>query len=633
MCGILGIGGPRGGELVRALVGELAHRGPDAEGVWSSPELSLGHRRLAVIGLDPDGCQPKWSRSGESVIVFNGEIYNYLELADRLAAAGRPTDRRFDTAVLLEALEEWDTACLEHLNGMFAFAWYRPRRGELLLVRDRWGKKPLFWGRVRLDGGEPVLAFASELRVLARLPGGPPPPCPLGVARYLVYDGQPGRETVFEGIEKVGAGEWLRLDSAGRRLAAQRYWSFARRPQQWTEASALEALQERLDRALALRLRGDVPVGLFLSGGLDSSLLAATWRRLRPNGAIRTFTVGFEDVSYDERASARLVADAIRSEHHEIVATGPDLERELETVWNGLSEPFGDPSIVPTSLVCRFARQQVTVALGGDGGDELQAGYDPFRAWRAARLLERTLPRRAWYRVLRVVERLLPQDSRNMSWRFRARHFGQGFLHPAEERIPGWMASFALPMALAAMKPELAARVEPDEVLAPSREAYRASLAAGELWAQIHTWVATYLEASILTKVDRASMLHSLEARSPFLDPELADLFASLPNHLVFAGGRGKVLLRRAAERWLPPAVLAKPKKGLGVPQTAWLKTVLRPRLEACLERTQVGGWYDHAAITALWREHLDGRGDHRKALWNFLFSFPFQERSAAKGE
>jgi len=627
MCGILGVGGPRGAELVPPLLAELAHRGPDGEGIWSSPELTLGHRRLAVIGLDADGRQPMWSRSGASTIVFNGEIYNYLELAARLEASGRAVDRRFDTAVLLEALEAWGTDCLAELNGMFAFAWFRPRQRALLLARDRWGKKPLFWGRVRLDDGSEVLAFASELRALAKLPGGPPPASPLGVARYLVYDGMPGHETVYRGIEKVGAGEWVEVDPEGRRIASRRYWSFAPAPAAWTAPQALEALEERFDRAVALRLRSDVPVGLFLSGGLDSSLVAAAWRRLQPQGTIHTFTVGFEDASYDERASARVLARAIGSEHHEIVATGADLERELEAVWSGLSEPFGDPSIVPTSLVCRFARRHVTVALGGDGGDELQAGYDPFRAWRTARWLERTLPRRVWRRALHLVERALPGDGRNMSWRFRARHFGQGFLHPPEERIPGWMASFALPAALAAMKPELAAAVDPDEVLEPSRTAYRASRPAGELWAQIHTWIATYLEASILTKLDRASMLHSLEARSPLLDPELCDLFASLPAALVFSAGRGKVLLRRFGARSLPRELLRKPKKGLGVPQTAWLRTVLRERFETCLELSRARGWFAHEVVERLWREHLAGRADHRKALWNFLFSFPFQER------
>jgi asparagine synthase (glutamine-hydrolysing) len=627
VCGILGVGGERGAELVRSALGGLAHRGPDGEGIWSSPELTLGHRRLAIIGLGSEGDQPMWSRSGQSVIVFHGEIYDYLELFDRLSARGLAADRRFDTAVLLEALEAWGPDVLPDLGGMFAFAWYRPARRELLLARDRWGKKPLFWGRVLLDDGTTVLAFASELRTLARLPCGPPPVCPLGVARHLVSDGLPGEATVYDGIRKVAAGTWLLLDPDGRQIDCRRYWSLARDPREITERDALEELRARLDRAVELRLRSDVPVGLFLSGGLDSSLLAASWRRIRPEGAIRTSTVGFDDASYDERVSARVVAAAIGSEQLEIVATGRDLERELEAVWSGLSEPFGDPSIVPTSLPCRFARERVTVALGGDGGDELQAGYDPFRAWTAARLLERVLPRRVWYRTFRLVERALPQDARNMTWRFRVRHFGQGFLHEPEERIPGWMASFALPMALLAMKPDLAERVDTEEVVEPSRRAFQAGARSGELWAQIHTWIATYLEASILTKIDRASMLHSLEARTPFLDPVLAEFLLGLPDRFVCRRGRGKVLLRRSARDLLPPAVLAKPKKGLGVPQTAWLRTILRERFESCLESTRSGGWCDHGFVDRLWREHLSGAAEHRKPRWNFLFSFPFQER------
>jgi len=265
------------------------------------------------------------------------------------------------------------------------------------------------------------------------------------------------------------------------------------------------------------------------------------------------------------------------------------------------------------------------VALGGDGADELQAGYDPFRAWATARRMERLLPRGLWYRGLKGLERLLPPNPANMSWRFKARHFAQGFLHPPEERIQGWMASFPLASAFGVLKADLVAEVDPEEVLEPSRRAYRASLEQGELAAQIATWVATYLECSILAKVDRASMMHSLEVRSPFLDPDLTALLAAQPPELVFRRGRGKVLMRRAAARLLPPEVLEKPKKGLGVPQADWLRTVLRERLEAALESSRHGGWFDHGAVSRLWEAHLAGRADYRRSLWSFVFSFPFQ--------
>ena len=627
MCGVLGIGGPEGPALVEALLGDLAHRGPDDEGRWSSPELALGHRRLTIIGLDRAGRQPMTSRSGDSVMVFNGEIYNYLELADELEQQGRPCDRRFDSAVLLEALEAWGTDALAKLNGMFAFAWYRPRERQVLLARDRWGKKPLFWGTYRGADGRSYLAFSSELRTFAGLPGGPPDPDPLGVARYLVYDGMPDERTVYRTVSKVPAASWVAVDPTGQPQDRGRYWRFEPDLEPVDPATAAERATERLSRSLELRLRSDVPVGLFLSGGVDSSLLAALWRRRHPGDTIRTFTVGFEDASYDERSSARIMARAIESEHHEIVISGAQLEAALESVLAHLSEPFADPSIVPTSLLCRFAREHVTVAIGGDGGDELQAGYDPFRAWNTARWLTAALPGSLWNLGLGAIERLAPASAANMSLKFKLHHFRQGLRHPRDERIQGWMASFPVARALAAMKGDLAAEVDAEAVLEPTRRAFRALRDRGELHAQIHTWIATYLECCILTKVDRASMMHSLEVRAPFLDPGVADSLTSLPPALIFRAGRGKRLLRRLGHDLLPEELLAKPKKGLGVPLTAWFRTVLRERMEEALDTSRTSGWFRHQAVQRLWREHLAGSYDHRKALWSFLVCRPFEAR------
>ena len=627
MCGLLGIGGPRAGDLVRRLLPGLAHRGPDGQGIWESPELTIGHRRLAIIGLDQGGLQPKWSRSGDSLVVLNGEIYNYLELAERLEAEGRRPDRRYDTSVLLEALEAWDVDALAELNGMFAFAWYRPRERKLLLARDRFGKKPLFWGRVPIGGGSPALVFSSELSTFTRLPGGPPAPDPLGIVRYLVYDGMPDEQTVYCGVRKVAAASWLETDPQGNPLRHGTFWRFRPEPVPADPVEAGESVLSELTRSLRLRLRSDVPVGLFLSGGMDSSILGTLWRRACPDARIRTFTVGFEEPSYDERASARSLADSIGAEHHETVATGADLERELEDVWNRLSEPFGDPSIVPTSLLCRFAREHVKVALGGDGGDEIQAGYDPFRAWRPARLMESLVPRRLWPPALSRLERLLPLDDSNMSARFKLHHLTQGFLHRPEERVQGWMASFPLPLALAAIRPELADGLDPEAVLEPTRRAFNAVRKIGPVHAQIHVWLKTYLESSILTKVDRASMMHSLEARAPYLDPAVVETMTNLPASLIFRKGRGKYLLRRAAAGLLPESLRRKPKQGFGVPQAAWLRTILRERMEEAIRRNREDGWFRSEAIEAMWREHLSGQDDHRRALWNFLFSSPFQTR------
>lgn len=603
----------------------IDHRGPDGEGLWSDGMMALGHRRLAIIGPGAGGNQPMRSASGRSVICFNGEIYNYLELAECLRREGVQANTRYDTSVLVEALERWGTDCLAELNGMFAIAWYRPELRRLTLIRDRWGKKPLYWGTVELPDGSRPLVFCSELGPIGRLPGGRPRPDPLGVARYLVYDAIVGERTVYRDVGKLPPGEWVDLDSSGTILNRGRFWRYAPRPRPGSVPEAREEYERLLIQAVKLRLRSDVPVGLFLSGGIDSSLVAAAWRRAMPEGEINSYTVGFEDPSFDESRFAREAANSVGAVHHEIVVTGRELEEEIDRVWRGLSEPFGDPSIVPTSLVCRLARRDVTVVLAGDGGDELQAGYDPFKAWAAAKALERILPPRCWRRLISAVERVLPVDERNMSLRFKLHHFGQGIVHPRNERVQAWLASFSVPEALAVMRPELAAEVNVDEILAPSRSAFEASLEGGELAAQQATWVETYLEGSILTKVDRASMLNSLEARAPLLDPSLAAFCAGLPRSLVFDRGRGKVLMRQVARDWLPADISSRRKKGFGVPVGTWLRGVLRERMEHFLSNQRNDEWFATERVRGLWRSFLAGEAECRKALWTFLFSQPFR--------
>lgn len=625
MCGVLGVAGPEGAALVEQLLGDLTSRGPDDEGCWTSRDLTLGHRRLAIIGLDRAGRQPMVSRSAESVIVFNGEIYNYLELADELESQGRVCDRRFDTAVLIEALETWGLATLPKLNGMFAFAWYRPACKDILLARDRWGKKPLYWGPFVSAEGLSRLAFSSDLRTFRKLPGGPPAPDPLGVARYLVYDGMPGARTIFSKVSKVPAASWVIVDLEGRARDRGTYWRFSPNIGPIDAQAAEERFASSMSRALDFRLRSDVPVGLFLSGGIDSSILAALLRRQHPEERIRTFTVGFEDASYDERWSARVMAEKIDSEHHEIVLTGKHLEEGLQNILDNLPEPLGDPSIIPTSMLCQYAREHVKVAISGDGGDELQAGYDPFRAWRTAKCLTSVLPGRCWNRILKTVEYLAPSSGSNMSLKFKLHHFRQGLPHNCDERVQAWMASFAVRRALTFMKPELAELVNAEEILEPTRHAFGAVTATNDLHPQISAWIATYLECSILAKADRASMMHSLEVRSPYLDPWVADSLTNLPPSLIFHNGRGKVLMRRMARDLVPDQLLDKPKKGFGVPLTEWFRTILRDRMEEALTRSRTEGWFRQQAVRSMWEEHLSGKYDHRKALWNFLISFGFQ--------
>jgi asparagine synthase (glutamine-hydrolysing) len=435
----------------------------------------------------------------------------------------------------------------------------------------------------------------------------------------------PDEVTVYRGVSKVPPAGWVKLSPDGSVRSRGSYWKFAPDPSPAREDAAGQRVLSALSDAVALRLRSDAPIGLLLSGGLDSSILAALWRRLQPDRPIHTFTIGFEDRSYDERWSGRLMAKAIGATHHEAVLSGAELERELDFVWTHLSEPFADPSIVPTSFLCRLAREHVTVALAGEGGDELQAGYDPFKAWAAARMMERVLPRAFWNKSLEWLESLMPADDSNMSTRFKLHHFAQGFLGAPDVRIQCWMASFTVPLALKALKPELLDGLDIGAILEPTRSAFAEVRRVGELHAQIHVWLRTYLEESVLAKVDRAGMMHSLEVRSPYLDPSVVKALTDLPPNLIFRNGKGKYLLRRATRHLLPPELVDKPKKGFGVPQATWLRTILRDRMEEAVRRTRTEGWFRHDVIEPMWREHLSGAADHRRSLWNFLFSFPFQ--------
>ncbi len=407
----------------------------------------------------------------------------------------------------------------------------------------------------------------------------------MGIARYLVYDGMLDDRTVYRGVQKLPAASWVELDTDGNRQSGGTFWRFESNPRPISVPAAEDQFLEHLKQGLALRLRSDVPVGLFLSGGIDSSLLAAVWRMIRPHDVIQTFTIGFEEPSYDERWSAELMARAIGSEHHVLVISNRELERELDSVWDNLSEPFGDPSVVPTSLLCRFARKRSPSRLAAMAPTKCRLATIR-SAPGACGMMERVLPRKVWYAAAKTIERLSPNDPANMSLRFKARHFSQGLLHPPEERIQGWMASFPVWTALGAMHPDLARQVNPDEILEPTRRAFHEAAGAGELHAQINTWVRTDLECSILTKVDRASMMHALEVRAPYLDPDLAKFLSDLPANLIFRGGKGKYLMRRVAKKLIPAELLKKKKKGFGVPQATWLTTVLRARMEDALERT-----------------------------------------------
>ena len=603
MCGIAGFAGHGDEADLRRMTLALAHRGPDAEGLWCDPErpVWLGHRRLCVVDLET-GAQPMWTLDGALGVVFNGEIYNHRELRAELAACGHVfRSDHSDTEVLLHGYREWGEDLVARLNGMWAFALYdRPRR-RLFLSRDRFGQKPLYWSR---SAGS--FAFASELSALRVHPCVPDELSETGLRKYFAYGYIPAPHSIYRGVHKLPAGCSLRVELPDGEPRVSRHWEFRLEPAEPASRDAEQAwaeeLRERLERAVARRLMADVPLGVFLSGGIDSSSVAfVAARHLKP-GELHTFSIGFEEASFDESRQAERVAALVGSQHHCTLFSAARAREAWPRIAARLDEPLADPSLLPTYVLCGGARRHVTVALGGDGADELFAGYDPFRALRLAQIYERLVPR-PLHRAIRLLAARLPTSHRNLSLGFKIGRTLAGLEHPRCLWNPIWLA----PLAPREIGELLGEPVDVEELYAEAIDAWERSGALSLVDRTLQFYTRLYLQDDILTKVDRASMMHGLEVRSPYLDVELVDLVRRIPARCKLRRGETKWLLKRALEPWLPADVLRRPKKGFGVPVGRWLQDG-RPPFDAA------GGSAFHRRRLA---EHRSGRADHRLYLYS----------------
>ncbi|CAA7612097.1 asparagine synthase (glutamine-hydrolyzing) [Magnetospirillum sp. UT-4] len=628
MCGIAGFIGGRTDRLREdgaAMIATLAHRGPDGDGLWLDPEVPacLGHRRLAVVDLSPAGRQPMASASGRSVIVYNGEVYNADELRRALEAAGLAFRGHSDTEVVVEACEAWGIdKTLERLNGMFAFAlWDRAERC-LRLARDRLGIKPLYW-----SGGEDGLAFASELKALQARSGWHAEIDRSAVASFLRFGYVPAPGTIWSGIAKLEPATVLSW-RPGARPVIRRYWDAtecaAAAPAAMSAPEAVAALDALLRDAVARQMVADVPLGAFLSGGIDSSTVAALMQA-QSGRRVRTFSIGFREAAYDESEHAAAVARHLGTDHTRLMVEPGHALEVIPELPRWYDEPFGDSSQIPTALLSRMTRAHVTVALSGDGGDELFAGYTryavarrfgpalvavprPLRA--AAAGLVRMVPPSAWDRLAAPVPA-----------RWRPAHPGDRLYKLADvltvrrpedfykRLVSHWHDPAAVVIGAGAEapgkldQPGLARRI-PDFVT-------RMQLAD----------LSSYLPDDILTKVDRASMAFSLEARVPLLDHRVVEFALGLPLGQRIRAGRGKWLLRRVLSRYVPDALVERPKMGFGVPIGAWLKGPLRDWAESLLDESRLRheGFLDPAPIRARWRQHLAGTANWQYPLWDVL--------------
>ncbi|MCD4827849.1 MAG: asparagine synthase (glutamine-hydrolyzing) [Candidatus Cloacimonetes bacterium] len=627
MCGITGVvaASPVDAELVRAMTDRLAHRGPDDAGVWTGRSrdrfCSLGHRRLSIIDLSEAGHQPMTTGDGRIAVTYNGEIYNWRELRAELEQAGHVFTSQTDTEVLLHGYREWGEALLSRLNGMFALGIWDGERGRLLLARDRFGQKPLHWWR---DGD--MLAFASEPKALLAHPGISAGFNPRALSLYLAWEYVPCPWSVYEGVRKLPAGHMLLWE--GGEPKVQPWWNIRfeasgeELPQRELEAKLVSLLQASIQR----RLMSDVPLGVFLSGGIDSSSVVALLAEMMPASQIKTFAVGFAEQSFDESSYARRVARLFGTDHHERRLSPDDMLDIQPEIFAQLDEPFADSSIIPTYLLSRFTRQHVTVALGGDGGDELFAGYDPFLAHMWARWYE-MLPRAVHDGLVRPLANRLPTSTANMSFDFKLKHFLKGVYRPAPVRNQMWLGAFSPDEQLTLLTPDALNSLDGFDPYGSMQETPQPRFrdAQDEIAWLYQRW---YLADDILFKVDRASMMVSLETRTPFLDVELAEFANSLPSNQKLRGTTRKHILKRAMKGRLPHDILHRKKKGFGVPLAAWFKGPLQRELRRTLrpERLRREGWLRPETVLRLIDEHAAGVRDNRKKLWTLYVWHKWRE-------
>jgi asparagine synthase (glutamine-hydrolysing) len=628
MCGIAGQAAldprrPLDTRPVRGMLRRIAHRGPDDEGMFEAPGVVLGHRRLSVIDVE-GGHQPLRGADERTVIICNGEIYNYRELRQELERAGHGFRTASDTEVAAVAYDAFGLDFLDRLDGMYALALWDGARRRLVLARDRMGEKPLYW--TVADG---MLVFGSELTAVIAHPAVPRDIDAAALSEYLALEYVPAPRTILKDVFKLEPGHVLTLEDG--RTDVRPYWRLqpgsGRNAPPYPEA--VRELRRLLEASVRSRLVSDVPLGIFLSGGLDSSTVAAFAARA---GALETFSIGFDESTFDESRWARTVAEHIGSRHHERVVRGHEMPDLVPGLAGLLDEPLGDASILPTAVLSRFARESVTVALGGDGGDELFAGYPMHQAQRVARWT-RALPG-PLHRFADTIATQLPVSHTNFSLGFRLRSFLRGSAVPPPTNHALWMSSFSPAEQQQLLTDDARRNAQPEHALAAFDRAWSASEGAPPLGRACHLDALTYLPNDILMKVDRASMAVALEVRAPFLSRDVVEFAFSLPDAYRMRRLDGKRILRDAVRELVPAEVIDRPKKGFGMPVAAWLMGPLRPLAQSMLSAERLGraGWFRPDVVARMLHEHHDGAVDHRKPLWTLLVFELWREHHLGAG-
>ncbi|MFT3958435.1 MAG: asparagine synthase (glutamine-hydrolyzing) [Desulfovibrio sp.] len=627
MCGIAGICQvdaspltPEAGQWVKAMTDRMSHRGPDGEGQWSKGPVCLGHRRLSIIDLSGGG-QPMHSADGQMTVTFNGEIYNYAELKEQLTALGGQFQTSSDTEVILEGYRIWGPDCLARFDGMFAFALWDNQQRRLFCARDRFGKKPFFY---TVQHGR--LYFASELTGIEQLRHLSLTMNPQAVMRYLAYEYVPTPHSVYTEVQSLPPSHMLLLQDGN--LSISRYWDMPMPDEsdKRSDSELCEELRFLLSRAVRRRMVSDVPLGVFLSGGIDSSIVAGLMAR-QSSTAIKTFSIGFSEASYDESRYARIVAKAFATDHHERVLSAEECADTLPGIISRMDVPMADASVAPTWLLSGVTREKVTVALGGDGADELWAGYEHYIGFKVAQWYN-AAPSALRKGIIEPLAQLLPSSAGYINPRLAVATFLRAAHAPAWQRVQTMLTAFTPDMQESvldtAFKAQQPGFLAPEVLFAPTREHYehwQPQNAATPLARAFHVYARQFMLDDILVKVDRCSMLHSLEVRAPFLDKDAAEFAARLPVSRKLHGFKRKWLLKKAFAELLPDEILYRNKRGFQIPVAQWLRGRMRPLMEDLLSEStlKAQGIFNYQAVRALMDEHISGRADLRKPLWTLL--------------
>ena len=624
MCGIAGFYGNGNENTLLKMAECLKHRGPDSRGYFFDENLKIGlaHTRLSIIDL-ARGTQPIFSEDGKKAIVFNGEIYNFLKLKKKLENTHK-FKTNTDTEVILHLYEDLGEDCLKKLEGMFSFAIFDKTKNSLFLARGRFGEKPLYYNFN--SGG---FIFGSELKALLIHADIKKELDFLSLAKFLTYDYIPSPNVIFQNIFKLEPGNYL-VFSPNEPLIKKQYWDIGFLKQKNENfKDAFTALEEKLNNSVRERLVSEVPLGIFLSGGIDSSTIAY-FAAKNSSAKIKTFSIGFDDKSFDESRFARQVAEFLKTEHYEKIFSGKDALDALPQIARFMDEPFSDPSILPTYLLSKFAREYVAVALGGDGGDELFLGYPMFQAEFPAAIYSK-IPKIIRGKTIEPFIRGLPVSLNNLSFDFLLKAFINGADYPPHLRHQIWICGF-LPDEInkiftGCVLNEI--KKQTGDLFEDLNYLYNKNKNTSRFEKINYLYLKQYLADDILVKTDRAAMFNSLETRSPFLDTELAEFIFSLPYNFKLRGFKTKYIFKKLMESKLPKNIVWRKKKGFGIPVSRWLKSELKNLMLDILDERRIkkGGIFNPEYVKALIIEHLENKKDNRKKLWPLIVFELWKER------